>query len=76
MSKMIQLRHVPDALHRRLKARAAMAGVSLSDFLVREVRKIAEQPTSEEMVERLRQREPYRGKLSPTRVLREERDSG
>jgi plasmid stability protein len=76
MSKMIQLRHVPDALHRRLKARAAMAGVSLSDFLVREVRKIAEQPTSEEMVERLRQRDPYRGKLSPTRVLREERDSG
>lgn len=76
MAKMIQLRHVPDALHRQLKARAALAGLSLSDFLVREVRKIAEQPTAEEMAERLRQREPYRGKLSPTRVLREERDSG
>ncbi len=75
MSKMIQLRHVPDVLHRQLKARAAMAGLSLSDFLVREVRKIAEQPTPEEMIERLRQRDPYRGKLSPTAVLREERDS-
>lgn len=76
MAKMIQLRHVPDALHRQLKARAAMAGLSLSDFLVREVRKIAEQPTPEEMRQRLRQRDPYRGKLSPTQVLREERDSG
>jgi antitoxin FitA len=75
MSKMIQLRHVPDSLHRQLKARAALAGLSLSDFLVREVRKIAEQPTPEEMLQRLRQREPYAGKLSPTEVLREERDA-
>jgi hypothetical protein len=75
MAKMIQIRHVPDALHRQLKARAAMVGLSLSDFLVREVRKIAEQPTPEEMIERLKQREPYRGKISPTQVLREERDA-
>ena len=75
MPKMIQLRHVPDSLHRQLKARAVMAGLPLSDFLVREVRKIAEQPAAEEMRERLRQREPYRGKLSPTGVLRRERDS-
>ena len=75
MAKMIQLRNVPDALHRQLKARAAMAGLSLSDFLIREARKIAEQPTPEEMAERLRQREPYRGKQSPTQVLREERDA-
>ncbi len=74
MSKMIQLRHVPDPLHRQLKARAAMAGLPLSDFLIREVRKIAEQPTVEEMRERLRQREPYRGKPTPTDILRRERD--
>ena len=72
---MIQLRHVPDALHRLLKARAAMSGLPLSDYLIREVRKIAEQPTPEEMRERLRQREPYRGKISPTEVVRAERDS-
>ena len=75
MSKMIQLRHVPEALHRQLKARAAMAGLPLSDYLIREVRKIAEQPTVEEMRERLMKREPYRGRLSPTEVLRAERDS-
>ena len=39
MSKMIQLRNVPDSLHRQLKARAALAGMALSDFLIREVRK-------------------------------------
>ena len=72
---MIQLRHVPDALHRQLKARAALSGLSLSDFLVREVRKIAEQPTAEEMLERLKQRERYKGKVSPTEVRREEREA-
>lgn len=72
---MIQLRHVPDALHRQLKARAALSGLPLSDYLIREVRKIAEQPTPEEMKERLRQREPYRGKSPPTDLLRAERDN-
>jgi hypothetical protein len=47
----------------------------LSDYLIREVRKIAEQPTAEEMRQRLHQREPYRGKLSPTEAVRAERDS-
>ena len=75
MSKMIQLRHVPDALHRQLKARAALSGLPLSDYLIREVRKIAEQPTPEEMRERLRLREPYRGKIAPTDIIRAERDS-
>lgn len=49
MSRMIQLRHVPDSLHRRLEARAAQEGMSLSDYLVREVRKVAERPTPEEI---------------------------
>lgn len=75
MSKMIQLRHVPDALHRQLKARAALASLPLSDYLIREVRKIAEQPTATEMRERLRARTQYTGKRSPTDVVREERDS-
>lgn len=75
MSKMIQLRHVPDVLHRQLKARAAMAGLPLSDYLIREIRKIAERPSAEEMRERLARRAPYRGKTSPTEVVRKERDS-
>jgi antitoxin FitA len=44
MSKMIQLRNVPDSLHRTLKARAAMVGMSLSDYLLREIKEIAERP--------------------------------
>jgi plasmid stability protein len=75
MSKMIQLRHVPDALHRRLKARAALSGLPLSDFLIQEVRKIAEHLSAEEMRERLRQRDPYRSRMSPTSVVRAERDT-
>jgi antitoxin FitA len=75
MSKMIQLRHVPDALHRQLKARAALSGLPLSDYLIREVRKIAEHPTPDEMRERLQRREPYRGKSTPTDLVRAERDS-
>jgi plasmid stability protein len=74
MSKMIQLRHVPDVLHRQLKARAALSGMALSDYLIQEVRKIAEYPTPEEMRERLRQRAPYRGKTSPADAVRAERD--
>jgi plasmid stability protein len=58
MSKMIQLRNVPDALHRSLKSRAAMAGMSLSDYLLAEIKEIAERPTLAELRERLHQRKP------------------
>jgi plasmid stability protein len=75
MSKMIQLRHVPDSLHRRLKARAALSGLTLSDYLIQEVRKIAEHLSAGEVRERLRHRDPYRGKIAPTSVIRAERDN-
>ena len=75
MAKMIQLRHVPDALHRQLKARAALEGMSLSDFLIREARKLAEQPTMDEIRARLGAHAPTSLKTSPTKALREERDS-
>ena len=75
MSKMIQLRNVPDALHRRLKARAAVSGMSLSDYLLSEIREIAERPTMAEMAERLRQREPVSVPIDTARLVREERDA-
>ncbi len=49
MSKMIQIRNVPDDLHRRLKARAAEAGMSLSDYIKQDLVRRAEQPTMEEI---------------------------
>ncbi|MEI9885178.1 MAG: hypothetical protein WDN08_01555 [Rhizomicrobium sp.] len=75
MSKMIQLRNVPDAVHRRLKACAASEGMSLSDFLTREVRKVAERLTMEEMRHRWANQPVQHLKVSPTEILREERDS-
>jgi plasmid stability protein len=45
MSTMIQIRHVPDELHRKLKARAALAGTSLSNCLLQELRHAPERPT-------------------------------
>ncbi len=53
MSAMIQIRNVPDDLHRRLKSRAALAGMSLSDYLLKEIREVAERPTMEELRARL-----------------------
>jgi plasmid stability protein len=75
MSKMIQLRNVPDALHRQLKARAAMAGMSLSDYLLFEIKEVAERPTLAEMRERLHRREPVSDHLDTARMIREERDA-
>ena len=75
MSKMIQLRNVPDALHRTLKARAAIAGMSLSDYLLAEIREIAERPTLAELRERLHQRKPVAAKLDTARLVRQEREA-
>jgi len=75
MSKMIQLRNVPDDLHRCLKARAALAGMSLTDYLLAEIREIAERPTLAELQERLRQRKPVSVPIDTARLIREERDS-
>jgi plasmid stability protein len=75
MSKMIQLRNVPDALHRTLKARAAMAGMSLSDYLLAEIREIAERPTLAEFRERLHQRKPVAAQFDTARLVKEERET-
>lgn len=74
MSKMIQLRNVPDVLHRSLKARAAVAGMSLSDYLLAEIREIAERPTLAELRERLHRRRPVSAEFDTARLVREERE--
>jgi plasmid stability protein len=73
MAKMIQVRNVPDSLHRALKARAAMAGMSLSDYLLRELREIAERPTLAEFRERLHKRSPLSINIDTSSLLRDER---
>ena len=74
MSKMFQLRDVPDDLHRVLKARAASAGKSLSDYLIAQIRRQAEYPTVEELRQRLRARTRFRPTVPPDQMIREERD--
>ena len=74
MPTMIQLRHVPDDLHGKLKARAALAGMSLSDYLLRHIQEIAERPTLAELRARLARRAPVRPTLPPAKAARAERD--
>ena len=74
MSKMIQIRNVPDEIHRMLKARAVLAGMSLSDYLLAEAKRIIEKPTPQEMAARLRQREPVEPIETPAQAVRKERE--
>ncbi len=76
MSKMIQIRHVPDPLHRTLKARAALAGMALSDYLRAELEQVAARPTVAELRERLKRLEPVAVRERPARAVRAERDRG
>ena len=72
---MVQIRNVPDALHRKLKARAAVAGQSLSDYLLAEIGQIAALPTGEEMLARIHTRTRVALKTPAAVVVREERES-
>lgn len=74
MSKMIQIRNVPDHLHRKLKARAALEGMSLSDYLLADLERGAAKPTLREMRERLRRRTSVRPSPPPADVVRAERE--
>jgi len=71
---MIQIRNVPDALHRRLKSRAALAGMSLSDYLLSEIREMAERPSLEELRARLERRSTIVPSIGPADAVRIERD--
>jgi len=73
--KMIQIRNVPDELHRRLKARAAMEGTSLSDYLRAQMQAIAERPTIAELRQRLESRSRVRSKESAAAAVRAERET-
>jgi plasmid stability protein len=70
---MIQIRNVPERLHRRLKSRAALEGFSLSDFLLKEIEQIAERATLKELAERLATRTRVQYRISPAQILREQR---
>jgi plasmid stability protein len=71
----IQIRNVPEDVHRTLKARAAKEGMSLSEYLLREVVDLADRPTMAELSERIRRRKPVRGDFSAAEIIRAEREA-
>jgi antitoxin FitA len=71
---MVQVRNMPADLHRRLKARAALEGMSMSDYIQRELRKALDRPTRQEVLDRLRARPARRLAQGAAAVLRAERD--
>ena len=73
MNAMIQIRNVPEALHRRLKARAAMEGVSMSRYVLREIERSLERPTRREWLETVASQPERVLNPSPAEILREER---
>jgi antitoxin FitA len=75
MSKMIQIRNVPDDLHRTLKVRAAKAGMTLSDYLLSEIEQVAARPTMKEWLERVAKLEPVDVDEPPEATIRRIRDA-
>ena len=75
MSKMIQVRDVPEQLHSTLKARAAREGMSLSDFIKRALDRTAERPTMREWLESARRTKPIPTRRSAAQIVRELRDA-
>ena len=73
MSKMIQIRNVPDDTHRALKTRAAQTGMTLSDYLLAEIQEVAVLPSIAELTERIRRRAPARPRQSSAQVIRRHR---
>lgn len=74
MSKMVQIRSVPDETHRALKVQAARVGMTLTDFLLAEITHVANRPSIEDVVARLRQHRPASLKLDSARMVRQMRE--
>lgn len=74
MNTMIQIRNVPETLHRRLKVRAAMEGVSMSRFVLREIERALERPSRRDLLEAIRAQPEIELDPPPAEILREERE--
>ena len=74
MSTMLQIRNVPEDIHRQLKVRAAQMGMSMSDYVLRELRHVLERPTREELLRRIRERSSVEPLPAPETILAAERE--
>jgi plasmid stability protein len=71
---MIQIRNVPEELHRELKARAAQEGMTLSDYLLAEIRDVAVRPSMRQWLDNVSQREPVQTSLTSSEAIHLERE--
>ena len=71
--KMLQVRNIPDDLHRSLKERAAREGTTMSDLVLRELPRLAHKPSPQQVLDRIRQRSPVGG-APAAELIRNERD--
>ena len=74
MPKMLQIRNLPDEVHRRLKSRAALAGMSMSDYVLREIEGMLSRPTRDEVFARIAELPPIDLDPPSAEILREERE--
>lgn len=74
MTKMIQIRDVPDQVHRALKIRSVRAGMSLSEYLLREVTQLVDRPDVETLLAQLAAKKAPKVSRTPGEILREERE--
>jgi antitoxin FitA len=72
---MVQIRNVPVDFHRRLKARAAMEGMSMSDYILREVKKSLDRPSRADVLQRIRERKTPKLPVDVARLIRDGRES-
>jgi len=75
MATMIQIRNVPDAVHRQIKARASLAGMSMSEFILQELQRVIERPSRDELLDRISKLPGVEVEPSPSELIRSERDS-
>jgi len=75
MAVMIQIRNVPEPVHRVLKARSALLGKSLSDVILEELQAMAALPSPEELLQQLREVEPFKMKRRSAVLIRKERNA-
>jgi plasmid stability protein len=73
MSKLLQVRHLPDALHRRLKVRAAQRGLTLSDYVLSILRRADAEPSIDEWLETLRTQPQTELSSTPAELIRSAR---
>jgi antitoxin FitA len=73
--RLIQIRHVPEPVHRKLKTRAAQEGMSLSDYLLREIEQITKRPSIDELLERIRLRDKVSSTPDTVSAVRDEREA-